>query len=638
MSLDSMQMLIHTLSLLEQEPEIQEQPIVVENTTNSDDKNYLGKIEEFLFNLGPDDVGVEKFGPYTVHFEGFSDYCQQDANDRCHLPKEDPRHLDKYEDIYDEVLRDFINREDGKMPIESGLTGDEEYPIYYAIFKEEGRLTEDKSINTVAYHGSTDDIAEFRPFSHFGSETAAKDRMDYKKVKNGKVYKVELNINNPLEIKDFPGTHYDRFYAFTLRDKKLISQEEMEYITTEENPQELRKRLLSKLSDLGIDGFVYKNRYEDKGNLSYVIVDPRQAKIVGVDEVALEAEEITEAKESIKDQIEKAIFLDGGNIDDYFVRHADIDKLGYSANQAFGRSPDIDDENFDIDFIGVGVGNPALWFYPLRYYLKANDPYASNKPHVWLVKLKPNAWLQPVDKNTKNKVEAPQGKERVGLLRKSTVPSAVFFKPGFEVVDKFYDYGSQHKRHGEVKGPAVNEASPNTLEGSFTPDLVESKTWLCEKLAQGLKGKNAGTIYILGSWYGNMAIFLKQAGIKFDKLVLVEPNEDWLRQSKRLLDKINNDGKIVFLNQKAEDIVYDKPGVVINTSCNETGPVFLTKVPDNMLCLLQARDNVDKVAINTDSLSEFDELFNLSKVYYTGEKTLNDPETEYTRYMKIGRK
>ncbi len=474
MSPDSMQMLIHTLSLLEQEPEIQEQPIVVENT-NSDNKNYLGKIEEFLFNLGPDDVGVEKFGPYTVHFEGFSDYCQQDAQDRCHLPKEDPRHLDKYEDIYDEVLRDFINREDGNMPIESGLTGDEEYPIYYAIFKEEVSLTEDKSINTVAYHGSTDDITEFRPFSHFGSEKAAHDRMDYKKVKSGKVYKVELNINNPLTIKDFPGVHYDRLYAFELRDKKLISQEEMEYITTEQDPQELRKRLLSKLSDLGIDGFVYKNRYEDKGNLSYVITDPRQAKIVDVEEVAL-AEEI------------------------------------------------------------------------------------------------------------------------------------------------------------------IDEASPNTLEGSFTPDLVESKTWLAEKLARGLKGKSAGTIYILGSWYGNMAIFLKEAGVKFDKLVLVEPNEEWLRQSKKLLDKINSDGKIVFLNQKAEDIVYDEPGVVINTSCNETGPVFLNKVPDNMLCLLQARNNNENTLFPTEQIEDFVDYFPLSKVYYTGDKYLEDPEINYTRFMKIGRK
>lgn len=474
MSLDGMQTLIHTLSLLEQEPEIQEEIIVVENT-NSNDKDYLGKIEEFIFNLNPTDVGSEKFGPYTVHFEGFSDECQLDAQDRCHLPKEDPRHLANYDDIYDEVLRDFINRENGNMPIESGLTGDEEYPIYYAIFKEEGRLTENRSVNAIAYHGSSDDIKSFLPFSHFGSDKAAHDRMNYKKVKNGKVYKVEININNPLEIKDFPGTHYDRFYAFTLKDKKLISQDEMEYITTEENPQELRKRLLSKLNDLGIDGFIYKNRYEDKGNLSYVIVDPSQAKIVGVEEATL--------KEEI-----------------------------------------------------------------------------------------------------------------------------------------------------------IGEASPNTLAGSFTPDLVESKTWLCDMLAKGLKGKNAGTIYVLGSWYGNMAIFLQEAGIKFDKLVLVEPNEEWLRQSKKMLDKIKSDGKIVFLNQKAENIVYDKPGVVINTSCNETGPVFLNKIPDSILCLLQARNNIGESTINTDSLEEFDELFNLSNVYYTGEKTLVDPETEYTRYMKIGRK
>ena len=50
-------------------------------------------------------------------------------------------------------------------------------------------------------------------------------------------------------------------------------------------------------------------------------------------------ESVTEAKESIKDQIEKAVIVDGGNIDEYFVRSANIDKLGYSAKQTFGRSP-----------------------------------------------------------------------------------------------------------------------------------------------------------------------------------------------------------------------------------------------------------------------------------------------------------
>jgi predicted nucleotidyltransferase len=295
--------------------------------------------------------------------------------------------------------------------------------------------------------------------------------MTYKKIKDGKIYKVDLNIKNPLTIKDFPGIHYDRLYAFELKNKKLISQEEMEAITFIQDKAELRKALLAKLKELGIDGFVYKNRYEDKGNISYVIVDPSQVKVLSVEPATEE----------------------------------------------------------------------------------------------------------------------------------------------------------------------VTEASPNTLEGSFTPDLVESKTWLAEMLAKGLKGKNAGTIYVLGSWYGNMGIFLQQAGVQFDKLVLIEPNEKWLMHSKELLDTLNDEGKLVLIHQKAEDAVYEKPGVVINTSCNETGPVFLTKLPDNMLCLLQARNNNEDTLFPTEQMEDFVDYFPLEKVYYTGEKQLEDPEINYTRFMKIGR-
>ena len=167
-------------------------------------------------------------------------------------------------------------------------------------------------------------------------------------------------------------------------------------------------------------------------------------------------ESVAEAKESIKDQIEKAVIVDGGNIDEYFVRSANVDKLGYSAKQTFGRSPDIGDDNFSVDYIGTNKGKPALWFYPLSYYLKnaTSEVYANNMPHVWLVRIKPNAWLQTVTSDNAVKQPAPEGKERVGILRKSAVPAAIFFKPAFDVVDKFYDYGSQHKQHGEVKGVA----------------------------------------------------------------------------------------------------------------------------------------------------------------------------------------
>jgi hypothetical protein len=330
---------------------------------------------------------------------------------------------------------------------------------------------EDELEEEIAYHGTTDDIAEFYPLTHFGTEKAAKDRMEYKKIKDGKIYKVDLNIKNPLTIKDFPGIHYDRLYAFELRDKKLISQKEMEAITTIDDKVELRKALLTKLNELGIDGFVYKNKYEDKGNISYVIVDPSQVKVLSVEPAAEE----------------------------------------------------------------------------------------------------------------------------------------------------------------------VTEASPNTLEGSFTPDLVESKTWLAEMLAKGLKGKNAGTIYVLGSWYGNMGIFLQQAGVQFDKLVLVEPDEEALMRSKDLLQQIGDEGKLILIHQKAEDVVYEKPGVVINTSCNETGPVFLTKLPDNMLCLLQARNNNENTLFPTEDEEDFIDYFPLETVYYTGKKQLEDPEVNYVRYMKIGR-
>lgn len=188
-----------------------------------------------------------------------------------------------------------------------------------------------------------------------------------------------------------------------------------------------------------------------------------------------------------------------------------------------------------------------------------------------------------------------------------------------------------------VENIQVDEESPDTLEGSFTPDLVESKSWLCEKLARGLRGKNAGTIYVLGSWYGNMGIFLQQAGVKFDKLVLVEPDETALMRSKELLDTLNDSGKLILIHQNAEDMVYDLPGIVINTSCNETGNEFMSRLPDNMLCLLQSRNNIDNTSIMTDRLTDLIDNFPLAKIYYKGTKHLQDPETEYDRFMVIGR-
>lgn len=162
---------------------------------------------------------------------------------------------------------------------------------------------------------------------------------------------------------------------------------------------------------------------------------------------------VTEAKTTIRDQIVQAVRNQGGSIDDYFVRFTDSDKLGYSAKQRFGQTPDMDDPEFSVDYIGHSKGRPVLWFYPLSFYLGNRDTYASEQPYAWLVKLKPTAWLQTVKRGDQGIAPAPPGKQRVGILRMSAPPAALFFQPGFDLVGKFYDYAGQHKSHGEVKGP-----------------------------------------------------------------------------------------------------------------------------------------------------------------------------------------
>ena len=444
--------------------------------------------------------------------------------------------------------------------------------------KRHGQVKGPQVDEEIAYHGTTDDITEFHPLSHFGTEKAATDRMTYKKIKDGKIYKVDLDIKNPLTIKDFPGIHYDRLYAFELRDKKLISQKEMEAITTIDDKAELRKALLTKLNELGIDGFVYKNKYEDKGNISYVIVDPSQVKVLSVEP----AEEVTE--EVTFNQPRRQL-----NIPELIKRGAIFITHPHGPE---GWETDRPEWDFSLITLQNVLQKSPNWVADYKKYI-SND--------------------KKLTQDFINRISDEKYQQILWSIDKLGISDDVAF------VDK------------------LDEASPNTLEGSFTPDLVESKTWLAEMLAKGLKGKNAGTIYVLGSWYGNMGIFLQQAGVQFDKLVLIEPNEKWLMHSKELLDTLNDEGKLVLIHQKAEDAVYEKPGVVINTSCNETGPVFLTKLPDNMLCLLQARNNNENTLFPTEAEEDFIDYFPLQKVYYTGKKSLEDPEVNYVRYMMIGR-
>lgn len=158
-------------------------------------------------------------------------------------------------------------------------------------------------------------------------------------------------------------------------------------------------------------------------------------------------------EESVRSQIQQDLRRLGGDVQDYFVRFTDVDRIGYSARQDFGRTPDLDDPDFSWDYIGPGRGRRALWFYPVRYVLRDDPPYGTEKPYAWLVRLRPDAWLQPVRRDTREIEPAPPGRRRVGFIKQGHwIPTAIFFEPGFDVVGRYYDYAGQHRRHGQVRG------------------------------------------------------------------------------------------------------------------------------------------------------------------------------------------
>jgi hypothetical protein len=172
----------------------------------------------------------------------------------------------------------------------------------------------------------------------------------------------------------------------------------------------------------------------------------------------MRAEEfVTEAQvPPVRDQIIRDVQRSGGAASDYFVRFTSVDRVGFSDRQHFKRHRDVDDPKFSVTGIGGQEGGRrALWFYPLAEYLKqsAQGQYAMDMPYVWLVRLKPNAWLQPVGHTDERVVKAaPDGKQRVGLLKGGLLPQAVFFAPAFDVIGRYYNYPAMHQRHGEVQG------------------------------------------------------------------------------------------------------------------------------------------------------------------------------------------
>lgn len=191
-----------------------------------------------------------------------------------------------------------------------------------------------------------------------------------------------------------------------------------------------------------------------------------------------------------------------------------------------------------------------------------------------------------------------------------------------------------------MKSSELFESSPENLVGSFSDDLVHSKDWLCKKLKQIQNKYNLPftTITVLGSWYGNLGLFLDKEKIKFDNLLLLDLDENALKISLNVLGNLDR-YKILPLVRDANQHYYNEmPNqCVINTSTNDMfNKGWFDRIPDGTVVALQARNKLQSVPVVTDTMEDFDSLYPMQTVFVRDQHYLSDPEIDYFRFMKIG--
>jgi len=149
------------------------------------------------------------------------------------------------------------------------------------------------------FHASRFDgrIAVFAPLSHFGTKEAALHRARagvFEGADRALLYEVSLAIRRPLPMLDLRQTvhswlkladalHYGRPKILSAEDRIAILDASA---PAGSNGEAATATLCRLLMEKGYDSIAYRNVHEDPGSLSFIILDPAQATVLSVREVA----------------------------------------------------------------------------------------------------------------------------------------------------------------------------------------------------------------------------------------------------------------------------------------------------------------------------------------------------------------
>lgn len=181
----------------------------------------------------------------------------------------------------------------------------------------------------------------------------------------------------------------------------------------------------------------------------------------------------------------------------------------------------------------------------------------------------------------------------------------------------------------------VHESSPDSVAGSQTKDLVQSKRWLINRLKQ-LGLESFDHIYCLGSWYGLLGSMLVDSDIKFKHLYLI----DWDREKTDYVRKHIASSRVHAVCMDVNLVSYIGDRIcIINTSTNDIEDrEWFEKIPSGSLVVLQGKDH-QELSNGEETLKRFDKVYPLHKTLYLGSLVVEGvDDVIYNRFMKIGMK
>lgn len=175
----------------------------------------------------------------------------------------------------------------------------------------------------------------------------------------------------------------------------------------------------------------------------------------------------------------------------------------------------------------------------------------------------------------------------------------------------------------------INEASPDTLDGSMSNDQLLSRVWMSKKLRDtNILIKNC---IVLGSWYGILPFVLNRLN-KIKTIYANDIDEKYIEISKKINPTIKH------IKGDCNRLKYKNIDCVINPSINniiDNG--WFERIPKNTLYLFQT-ENIEAMPSCPTNNDMMLQKYPLSKVLYRGSINSSDNNGKFKRSMVIGYK